>query len=41
MEQMLHGSGISLYPFLAAFAIGAGVVLALVSRTLERWMHAK
>lgn len=41
MESMLHGSGISLYPFLAAFAIGAGVVLALVSKTLERWMHAK
>ncbi|MBH9553672.1 peptide MFS transporter [Inhella gelatinilytica] len=41
MEQMLHGSGISLYPFLAAFAIGAGVLLALISRPLEKAMHAK
>ena len=41
MEQMLHGSGYALYPFLAAFAIGAGVLLALISRPLEKAMHAK
>ena len=40
-EQLLQASGFSLYPFLAAFAIGAGVLLALVSRPLERLMHAK
>ena len=41
MEQMLQGSGFALYPFLAAFAIGAGVLLALISRPLEKAMHAK
>lgn len=41
MEQMLHGSGIALYPFLAAFAIGAGVLLALLSPLLERLMRAR
>ena len=41
MEQMLAGSGISLYPFLAAFAIGAGVLLALLSGVLNRMMQAK
>jgi POT family proton-dependent oligopeptide transporter len=41
MEQLLHGSGYSLYPFLAAFAIGAGVLLAVLSPLLERLMRAK
>ncbi len=41
MEQMLHGSGYALYPFLAAFAIGAGVLLAFLSPLLERLMKAK
>ncbi len=41
MEQLLHGSGFSLYPFLAAFAIGAGVLLAVLSPLLERLMRAK
>lgn len=41
MEHLLQGSSFALYPFLAAFAIGAGVILALLSKTLERWMQAK
>ncbi|MFO1251114.1 MAG: peptide MFS transporter [Inhella sp.] len=41
MEELLKGSGFALYPFLAAFAIGAGVLLALISRPLEKAMHAK
>jgi proton-dependent oligopeptide transporter, POT family len=41
MEQLLHGSGYSLYPFLAAFAIGAGVLLAVLSPLLEKAMRAK
>ena len=39
MEHLLQGSGFALYPFLAAFAIGAGVLLALISRPLERLMR--
>jgi proton-dependent oligopeptide transporter, POT family len=41
MEQLLRGSGYSLYPFLAAFAIGAGVLLAILSPLLERLMKAR
>jgi POT family proton-dependent oligopeptide transporter len=41
MEQLLAGSGIALYPFMAAFAAGAGVLLAWVSRPLERMMTSK
>ena len=41
MEHLLQGSGFALYPFLAGFAIGAGVLLALISRPLERLMHAR
>ncbi len=41
MEQLLHGSGYALYPFLAAFAIGAGVLLAVLSPLLERMMRAR
>jgi proton-dependent oligopeptide transporter, POT family len=41
MEQLLRGSGYSLYPFLAGFAIGAGVLLAILSPLLERLMKAK
>lgn len=41
MEQLLRGSGYSLYPFLAAFAIGAGVLLAVLSPLLERLMKAR
>jgi POT family proton-dependent oligopeptide transporter len=39
-ERLLQGSGFALYPFLAAFAIGAGLLLALASRPLERLMRA-
>ena len=41
MEQLLQGSGIALYPFLAGFAVGAGVLLAVLSPLLERMMRAK
>lgn len=40
LEQLLAGSGFSLYPFLAGFAVAAGVLLALISRPLERLMKA-
>ena len=38
LEHMLEGSGIPLYPFLAAVAIGAGLVLLVITPLLSRLM---
>ncbi|MDE1927963.1 MAG: peptide MFS transporter, partial [Burkholderiales bacterium] len=39
LEQMLAGSGLPLYPFLAAMSIGAGIVLLLITPLLNRLMR--
>ncbi|MCV2371168.1 peptide MFS transporter [Roseateles oligotrophus] len=38
LEHMLEGSGMPLYPFLAALSIGAGLVLLLITPLLNRLM---
>jgi len=38
LEHMLEGSGLPLYPFLAALSVGAGVVLLLITPLLNRMM---
>ena len=41
LEQMLHGSSYSLWPFLTAMSIGSGVLLLLITPLLSRLMGLK
>ena len=41
LEQMLHGSAYSLWPFLTVMSIGSGVLLLLITPLLSRLMGMK